>query len=209
MIYITIECRMYNCLDGIKTWASELHHGFTTQGQPWRLGHGLGHLPGNSRTCDGRRLPPAASPLYRQLSDEWMDRSPLLGHPRGCIYALGEPWGVLHLALHEIFLGREGNLVSIKSASSRFSWLAAPPCRHHISHVRTPNNANSLSILCAKKLSPNLVFIGLLGNEDKIPKTVSEDNLSDFRLVCAAGISGAISPSSLTLIGPSTCPNRR
>jgi hypothetical protein len=44
MIYITIECRMHNCLDGIKEWALELHHGFTTQGQPWRLGHGLGHL---------------------------------------------------------------------------------------------------------------------------------------------------------------------
>jgi hypothetical protein len=33
--------------------------------------------------------------------------------------------------------------------------------------------------------------------------------MSDFRLVCAAGISGAISSSSLTRIGPSTCPNRR
>jgi hypothetical protein len=40
---------------------------------------------------------------------------------RGYIYAFGESWGVLHLAFHEIFLGREGNLVSIKSASSRFS----------------------------------------------------------------------------------------
>jgi hypothetical protein len=49
------------------------------------------------------------------LMNGWMDGSPLLGRPRGCIYALGEPWGVLHLALDEIFLGREGNLVSIKS----------------------------------------------------------------------------------------------
>jgi hypothetical protein len=71
MIYITIECRMYNCLD--KTWALELHHGFTTQGQPWRLGHGLGHLLDNSRTCGGRRLAPGASPSCRRLSDEWMD----------------------------------------------------------------------------------------------------------------------------------------
>jgi hypothetical protein len=47
------------------------------------------------------------------------------------------------------------------------------------------------------KLSPTLVFIGFLGNEDKIPKTAPEDNLSDFGLVCAAGISGAISSSSL------------
>jgi hypothetical protein len=51
---------------------------------------------------------------------------------------------VLYLSLHEIFLGREGNLVSIKSASSRFSWFAALPCRHHISHVWTPNNENSV-----------------------------------------------------------------
>jgi hypothetical protein len=30
-----------------------------------------------------------------------------LGRLRGCIYALGEAWGVLHLAVHEIFLGRD------------------------------------------------------------------------------------------------------
>jgi hypothetical protein len=71
--YITIECRMYNCHDGIKAWAPELHHGFTTQGQPWWLGHGLGHLLGNLRTCGGRRLPPGASPSCRRLCDEWMD----------------------------------------------------------------------------------------------------------------------------------------
>jgi hypothetical protein len=29
MIYITIECKVYNCLDGINAWAPELHHGFT------------------------------------------------------------------------------------------------------------------------------------------------------------------------------------
>ena len=137
-----------------------------------------------------------------------MDWIPSLGRLGGCIYALGEPWGVFHLALHEIFLGREANLVSIKSASSRFSCFAALPCRCHISYVRTLNNANSVSRLCATKLSPTLVFIAFLGNEDKIPKTASEENLSDFGLVCAAGISGAISPSSLTRIGPSICPNR-
>jgi hypothetical protein len=49
--------------------------------------------------------------------DGWF---PLLGCPRGYIYALGEPWGELQLALHEIFLGGEANLVSINSASSRF-----------------------------------------------------------------------------------------
>jgi hypothetical protein len=188
--------------------APELHHGFTTQGQPWRLGHGLSHLLGNSRTRGGRRLPPGASPSSRRLSDEWMDWSPLLGSPRGCIYALGEPWGVLHLALHEIFLGREGNLVSIKSASFRFSWFTALPCQHHISHVRTPNNANSVSWLYGTKFSPTLVFISFFGNEDKI-KSVLEDNVFWFRTDCAAGISRIISPSSLVRIGPSTYPNRR
>jgi hypothetical protein len=53
--------------------APELHHGFTTQGQPWRLGHGLSHLLGNSRTRGGHRLPPGASPSSRRLSDEWME----------------------------------------------------------------------------------------------------------------------------------------
>jgi hypothetical protein len=64
---------MYNCLDGIKAWAPELHRGFTTQGQPWRLGHSLSHLLDNSRNCGGRRLPPGASPSCQRLSDEWMD----------------------------------------------------------------------------------------------------------------------------------------
>jgi hypothetical protein len=71
--YIAIECRMNNCHDGIKAWAPELHHGFTMQGQPWCLGHGLGHLQGNMRTCGGRRLPPGASPSCRWLCAEWMD----------------------------------------------------------------------------------------------------------------------------------------
>jgi len=115
---------------------------------------------------------------------------------------------VFHLSLHEIFLWTEANLVSIKSASPRFSCFAVLPCRCHISYVRTLNNANSVSILCAMKLYPTLVFITFLRNEDKIPKTVSEENLSDFGLVCAVGISGAISPSSLTRIGPSICPNQ-
>jgi hypothetical protein len=64
-----------------------------------------------------------------------------------------------------------------------------------------------VSRLCATKLYSTLVFIAFLGNEDKIPKTASEDNLSDFGLVYAAGILGAISPRSLTRIGPSISPN--
>jgi hypothetical protein len=47
------------------------------------------------------------------------------------------------------------------------------------------------------KLSPTLVFIGFLENEDNIPKTASKYILSDFELVCIAGIEGVISPSSM------------
>jgi hypothetical protein len=133
----------------------------------------------------------------------------LLGRLEGCIYVLGVLWGVLHLALHEILFGREANLVSIKSASYRFSWFAALPCRCHISHVRTPNNANSVSRLCATKLSSTFICISFLGNVDKISKRALEDNLFWFRTDYTVGISGTISPSSLIRIGPSTCPNRR
>jgi hypothetical protein len=40
-------------------------------------------------------------------------------------------------------------------------------------------------------LSPTFIFTGFLGNEDKISKMASEDNLSDFGLVYVEGISGA------------------
>jgi hypothetical protein len=63
--------------------------------------------------------------------------------------------------------------------------------------------------LCATKLSPTFVFIGFLENEDKIPKSAWKEHQFWFRTNCAAGISGAISPSSFIRIGPSTCPNRR
>jgi hypothetical protein len=135
-----------------------------------------------------------------------------LGVPRGfylCPWGFIYVLGVLHIALHDILLRRETNLVSLKSASSRFSRFAALPCRRNISHVRTPNNANSVSRLCATKLSSTLVCISFLGNEDKISKSALEDNLFWFQTDCAAEISGAISPSSLILIGSSTCPNRR
>jgi hypothetical protein len=93
----------------------------------------------------------------------------------GCY--IGEPWGVLHLALHEIFHGREGNLVSIKQASSRLSCFVALPCQWHVSQVRTLNNANSVSWLYGAKFPLTLVFIAFPGNEDKISKSASEDNL--------------------------------
>jgi hypothetical protein len=85
----------------------------------------------------------AAAGFWWMASVEWFVRwVTILGRLGGCIYVLGVPLGVLHLALHEILLGREANLVSIKSA--RFSWFAVLPCQRHISHVRTPNNANSV-----------------------------------------------------------------
>jgi hypothetical protein len=46
-----------------------------------------------------RRPPPCGD--LRRLSDEWMSMGNHLGAPRDCIYVLGVPWGVLHLALHE------------------------------------------------------------------------------------------------------------
>jgi hypothetical protein len=98
-----------------------------------------------------RRHPPCGD--LRRLSDEWMSMGYHLGAPRGLYLCPWVPWGVLHLAFHEILLESEANSVFIKSASSRFSWFAALPCRHHISQVRTPNNANSVSRLCATKLS--------------------------------------------------------
>jgi hypothetical protein len=93
-----------------------------------------------------------------------------LGAPRG-LYL--QPWGALGRAAPCLARGLpwgESNLVSINSASSIFSWFTALPCRHYISHVQTHNNTNSVSRLCATKLSPTLVFIDFLGNEDKIPK---------------------------------------
>jgi hypothetical protein len=53
--------------------APELHHGFTTQGQPWRLRSSLSHLLSNLRTCGARRLPPGASPrVGSSLMNGWM-----------------------------------------------------------------------------------------------------------------------------------------
>jgi hypothetical protein len=100
------------------------------------------------RQLEDLRRPSASSRCFSFVSAAlwWMDRSisPPWA-PKGLYLCPWEPWGVLHLALHEIFLRREGNLVSIKLASSRFSRFAALSCWHHISHVRTPNNANSVS----------------------------------------------------------------
>jgi hypothetical protein len=39
-------------------------------------------------------------PHLGRLSDEWMSMSNYLGCLGDCIYVLGVPWGVLHLALH-------------------------------------------------------------------------------------------------------------
>jgi hypothetical protein len=100
MIYITIECSVYNCLDEFKTWAPELHHGFTTQGQPWWLRHGLCHLLSNSTTCRGPRLPSAC--LFWFGGCWWLDAAALRGRcylsieeeleQRGCRTDVKKDW---------------------------------------------------------------------------------------------------------------------
>jgi hypothetical protein len=125
------------------------------------------------RKLEDLRRPSASSWCFSFVSAAlwWMDGwIPLLGCLWGCIYTLGKTWGMLHLSLHEIFLVRQGNLVSINSASSRFFWFAAHPWRHHISHVRTPNNANSVSRLCATKLSRTLIPLLSLETKIRSPK---------------------------------------
>jgi hypothetical protein len=138
-----------------------------------------------------------------------MNETPI-GRPRGYIYALGKPWGVPYLALHSCTRSswERSKLSFHKISLAQIFLFAALPCRHHISYVHTPNNANSVSTLCGTKLYSTLVFIGFLGNKDKIPKMVSQDNLSDFGLVCIASILGAKFPSFLDRIGISICPNR-
>jgi hypothetical protein len=169
-------------------------------------------LKPSPRQLEDSRRPSASSWCFSFVSATLWGMNGLITPPwapKGVYLCLGEPWGVLHLALHDIFLGREGNLVSIKSASSRFSWCTALPCRHHISHVRTPNNTNSVSWLYGTKCSPTLVFISFFENENNISKSALENNVLWFRTYCAAGIPRVISPSSLIRIGPSTYPNQR
>jgi hypothetical protein len=131
---------------------------------------GLSHLLG---TLEDLRRPLASFGVSTSFGGSLVNGSqwfPFLGRLGVCIYTLGESWGVLQLTLHEIFLGREANLVFINSALSKFSLFAALPCRHHISHVRTPNNANSVSRLCATKLSSTLVFISFFGTKIRFPQ---------------------------------------
>jgi hypothetical protein len=59
----------------------------------------------------------------------------------------------------------------------RHGYFVALPCQRHISHVRTPNNANSVFWLYGTKFSPSFVFIVFLGNQDKISNASLEDNL--------------------------------
>jgi hypothetical protein len=135
MIYITIECRMYNCLDGIKAWALELHHDFTTHGQPWRPGHGLGHLLGNSRTCGGRRfLPVLLLRVGGSLMNGWIDH-PSLGAQRVVHMPLGAlgssptclaqdlPWERRELGFHKISLVQ---IFLVRSPSFPAPYLPCP-----------------------------------------------------------------------------------
>jgi hypothetical protein len=117
--------------------APKIHHGTTMQGE-CRPRPSPRQLEGLAATVVSLRC------LLLGFAELWwMDGSLPLGSLGGCIYALEEPWGVIHLA-HEIFLGREEDLVPINSASSKFFWFAVLPCRRRISHVQDPNNANSV-----------------------------------------------------------------
>jgi hypothetical protein len=77
--------------------------------------------PSHKQLEDLRR-PSASSWCFSFVSAArwWMDGSITSPWAPKLYICPWEPWGMLHLALHKIFLGREGNLVSIKSASSRF-----------------------------------------------------------------------------------------
>jgi hypothetical protein len=142
----------------------------------------------------------AAAVFWWMASVEWFVRwVTILWHLGGCIYVLGVPLGVLQLALHEILLGREANLVSIKSV--RFSWFAVLPCQCHISHVRTPNNANSVSRLCATKLSSTLVFISFLKTKIRSPNRPWKIICSDFGLTSHQGFRGLYLLAPLSELG--------
>jgi hypothetical protein len=108
---------------------------------------------------------------------------------------------VLHLAFHEIFLGRERNLVSIKSASSRFSRFTALPCRRHISHVRTPNNANSVSRLCATNYLQLWYSFFSLEKKKRSPNRPWKIICSDFGLAAQQGFRGPYLLAPLSELG--------
>jgi hypothetical protein len=86
-----------------------------------------------------------------------------LGRAPPCL-ARDLPWERRELGFHKI------RLVQI-------FLIRGPSLPHHISHVQTPNNANSVSWLYGTKFSPTLVFISFFVNEDKISKSALEDNL--------------------------------
>jgi hypothetical protein len=84
---------------------------------------------------------------------------------------------VLQLALHEIFIGREGNLVSINQPHLDFPdsqpflvGTISPTYGLQIMQIRCPG-------CMARKFPPTFVFISFFGNEDKISKSALEDNL--------------------------------
>jgi hypothetical protein len=81
-----------------------------------------------------------------------------LGHAPSCL-PRDLPWERRELGFHKISLVQ---IFLIRSSS-----LPAP----------APYNANSVSRLCATKLSSTLVFFSFFGNEDKISKSALEDNL--------------------------------
>jgi hypothetical protein len=96
-----------------------------------------------------------------------------------------------------------GNHLGAPRGLYLWPWCAIGRSLHEISHVQSSNNANR----CPGCVPRNYLqlWYSLLSLETKIRS--QKQPLSDFGLVCTAGIS-RISPSSLTQIGPSICPNR-
>jgi hypothetical protein len=173
--------------------APELHHGFTTQGQPWRLGSSLSHLLGNSRTRGGRRLPPGASPrVGGSVMNGWIDQLSLgsqgvylcpwgaLGRAPPCL-ARDLPWERRELGFHKISL--------VQIFLIRNSSLPAPYLTHLDSKI--------MQIRCPGCMARNFLplWYSFLSLEMKIrsPNRPWKIICSDFRLTRSRDFEGHIS----------------
>jgi hypothetical protein len=156
------------------------------------------------RQLEDLRRPSASSRCFsfgRRLPDEWIDRSTLLGLPRGCIYDLGEPWGVLHLALHEIFLGREGNLVSKNQPRPDF-----PDSRPFLAGTISPTSGlQIMQIRCPNCMERNFLqlWYAFLSLETKIrsPNRPWKIICSDFGLTAQQRFRGSYLLAPLSELG--------
>jgi hypothetical protein len=89
------------------------------------------------------------------------------------------PWERRELSFHKISLVQ---IFLIRSPS-----LLAP----YLPRLDSKKCKFGVLVVYGTKFPPTLVFIAFLGNEDKIFKSALKDNVSDFGLVCAVGISGS------------------